>query len=144
MSGDICNDSRISPRYLTILGGVVVALVSFWLYAGPVSNAHAAENFCLKANLAKFGQPGDRCTAPNGHWNYSVAVETFEQPGCETTENNGELIDAWTCALKNSSVASFHSWGTFSHGIIRNDNTKGAGIFSGGQAFCNFQNCEPT
>jgi hypothetical protein len=129
---------------MAALGGVVVALVGFWLYLGPVSNAHA-ENFCSGVTLQPFGHNGDRCTAPNGGWVYTVAIETFERAGCEATENNGVLLDSWTCFGAHSTGQSLHASANWSHGIIRNNNPNpgATGVFSGDQNACPTQSCAP-
>jgi hypothetical protein len=140
MRSGTLNTSRINRSYLTVFGAVIIVLVSLWLYFGPVPEANA-ENFCQGVNLARYGQPGDRCTAPNGGWMYYVVVETGANGGCEATQNNGVQIDAWVCTGPHSAWGSYHNSNIWSHGIIRNNDTTKVGTFWGGQAACPNQGC---
>jgi hypothetical protein len=90
MNSGTLDESHVSPRYLAIIGFVVAALLSSWMYFGFAPKANA-ENFCLGVNLARFGQPGDSCTAPNGGWVYLVVVESTGNAGGEQRRRTWRL-----------------------------------------------------
>lgn len=133
---------RITLRHLATIGLMVVALASSWMYFGSTPKADA-ENFCLGVNLARFGQPGDSCTAPNGGWLYLVVVEsTGNAGGCASSINNGVLLGSWVCVGDHQWTEALPNPNNFSHGIIRNNNTTKTGTFNGGQNACPNQGCK--
>jgi hypothetical protein len=141
MGNGTLNASSSDRNFMTVIGVAVVVLAGLWLLLAPP--AARAGNFCQGVNLARYGQPGDRCTAPEGGWMYYVVVETSNAAGCETTQNNGVLLAAWTCTGSYTFTGSYHNSNNWSHGIIRNNNTNVAGTFWGAQSACPKQGCAP-
>lgn len=142
MNSGTLSGSRFTPRYLAIIGFVVATLLSSWMYFGLTQKADA-ENFCIGVNLARFGQSGDSCTAPNGGWLYLVVVEsTGNAGGCASSENNGVLLGSWVCIGDHQWTQALPNPSNFSHGIIRNNNTTKTGTFNGGQNACPNQSCK--
>lgn len=117
------------------VGAVIAMLCCVWLISSHVSKAEATDiGFCQNAWLQPYGQGGDRCTAPQGGNIWLVYVITQARAGCETIQNNGVLLNNWTCGGAYSSVGSYQDWSKWSHGIIRNNNLSFGGYFSGQQS----------
>jgi hypothetical protein len=81
----------LGKRGMLLLGALLACVA---LYFAVAASAASAEEFCERVTLQPYGHSGDRCTAPQGHWNYYVVVQTYERAGCEDTENNGVLLTA--------------------------------------------------
>ena len=128
----------LGKRGMLLLGAVMAAAA---MYFATTASSAQAENFCINATLQPFGHSGDRCTAPTGGYQYSVAVVTNERAGCETTVNNGVLLASWTCVGAKNIISSTHNYFQFAHGIIRNNNLSFSGVFSGDQHYCLTEGC---
>jgi hypothetical protein len=128
----------MGKRGMLLLGALLAAVAMYFVVmAAPAS----AEDFCSGVILQPYGHNGDRCTAPQGGWTYIVYVNDFERSGCETTENNGELLSSWTCFGSGGVGYSYPNPYQWSHGIIRNNNLSFTGKFSDNQYFCPNQGC---
>ena len=115
----------------------VFAAFAIWTGLAAVPEARAvSENFCSNSLLQRYGQPGDRCTAPQGGYIYGVNLVTHERAGCASIQNNGVVLDSWKCTSKNN-VLGIHyvPANRWAHGIIRNNNTQYAGYFDGAQFY---------
>lgn len=102
--------------------------------AGPVSKASAEPIFC-GGWLQPWGQPGDRCDAPNqGNGRLAIViVNTSARAGCVTYIGwYGEYHHSWACAPASSQKTLYVPFNTGWHrGSIRNNNKSYSGQFQG-------------
>jgi hypothetical protein len=137
--------SRTKQLLLAVAGAAAISLA---MAAGPASTAHAAwtNTFCVNAWLQPYGQSGDRCWMGVGYANHysSFSVTAWERTGCVAVAGYfGEQITSWVCT---SSAPGQVFTGVpnppagFYRGLIRNNNTRNPGSFSGG-AYCNPEIC---
>lgn len=132
--------TQFRPRlHVSVLvAGAAVVLALLFVNTQKAS----AIQFCWGANLAPYGQGGDRCWGPAANAMNYAAVVTQGRAGCvDIADGANNLLTSWVCGGSGSwpaNAAEVYLWnyfGTWRKGVIRNNNTANWGVF-GGQYNC--------
>jgi hypothetical protein len=117
----------------------IASLLAAVLAIGTLFTSDAkATGFCVNANLAPYGQAGDKCFGPGEYKLAIVLVQTFERAGCVTYASpSNALEDSWFCIGNNATGQKYVRNDSQTHkGVIRNNNLSFWGKFSGNQTCC--------
>lgn len=118
-------------RYKLLAGAAALLMLVCLAMAGSASKAEASYNgyFCNYYNAAPWGQPGDRCGAPDGnYYNTLIGGGGVDHSACvNAIDQNGAWWGSWVCSSGPGGwVAGW--WGNslrYARGFVRN-NTTGA------------------
>jgi hypothetical protein len=89
-------------RYKLLAGAAALLMFACLAMAGSASKAQAEYHgpFCNGYNAAKWGQPGDRCGAPDGNWDYVyINGLGWDHSACvNAIDQNGVWWATWVCS----------------------------------------------
>lgn len=135
-----------SRHYYRHIASAFMALAVFMSLHLAVASTAQAENFCSNAWLDRYGQSNDFCASTSWHYNYNVAVQSYEHSACVSTTTNSNKTGVnltWACTSGPYNLQSRQAnWGVLTHGIIRNNTTGDTNHASGSQVYCLTKSCE--